>query len=80
MLEDALLELTSRCDIVIDPFLGLRLDLDRRRQDRPRVLRRRAGAALCRYDPPALRGRDGNPAVLIETGAALRATGAAQGK
>ena len=40
MLEDALLDLSNRSDIVVDPFLELRLDPHRRRQDRQSLSRR----------------------------------------
>ena len=56
MLEDALLDLTNRGDIVIDPFLGSGLDPDCRQQIRSRLSRRRARSALRRRDRPPLRG------------------------
>src|SRR6185437_11207535 len=47
LLEDALLDLTNRGDIVIDPFLGFWLHAHRRSQDRPGVPRRRTRSPLC---------------------------------
>ena len=58
MLADALIDLTHRGDIVIDPFLGVRLDADRRAQDRPHLPWRRTRSDLCRRHHSPLRGGD----------------------
>ena len=61
MLEDALVDLTNRGDIVIDPFLGSGSTLIRGGCDGPRLPRRRARSALRRRDPAPLPGRHGQP-------------------
>ncbi len=48
MLEDSLLDVSNRGEVVIDPFLGFWFNLDRRRQDRSGLSWRRARPALCR--------------------------------
>jgi hypothetical protein len=72
MLEDALLDLTNRCNIVIDPFLGSGSTLSAA----DKTGRARRGVELePHYVDVILRRYEaatGNPAFLIETGVAFR--------
>ena len=60
MLEDALLDLSDRGDIVIDPFLGSGSTLMAAHKTGRALPRRRTRSALCRCDRPPLRGRNGH--------------------
>jgi DNA modification methylase len=66
MLEDALLDLTNRCDIVIDPFLGFAADKTGRACRGVELEPPYVDVILRRYEAAT-----GNPAVLIETGVAF---------
>jgi DNA modification methylase len=80
MLEDALLDLTNRGDLVIDPFLGSGSTL----------IAAEATGRLCRgveLDPPYVdviirryEAARGDPAVLVETGETFQALGARRGR
>ena len=79
MLEDALLDLTNRGDIVIDPFLGSGSNSYRGRQDRSRLPRRRARSSLCRRDRAAVPSRHRSPRGPHRDRRDVRGGGGAQG-
>ena len=68
MLEDALLDLTNRSDIVIDPFLGSGLTLVAPRQDQPRLSRVEFDPLHVDVTAHRYEAATGNPAVRVETG------------
>ena len=67
MVEDALLDLTDRGDIVIDPFLGSG-STRCGQEERPGLPRGRIRSVICPRDRPSLRGCNGLALVVRLTG------------
>jgi len=68
MLQDALIDLTYRGEIVLDPPPRLRVDSHRRREYRTGVLRHRARSTLRRCHYPTLSGGNGRCRYFRDSG------------